>query len=543
MEQSGTSEMDLTILYGSQTGNAEYLAYGISEQAAKTGLTVELIPLNDALQEGNLAWKRLLLVTSTHDNGHMPDNADAFWEWLQSCDEGQYRGLPYAVLAIGDSMYDDFCKAGQDFDQRLSALGAVPILDRIDCDVDFDMTSTGWVKKLLETAPTVEAWVPHQEVTVDPDSQYGSAPEQWYEARVVGFRELTSPDSDKRVAHLDLAFDEEFPYLPGDSIDIRPMNDMRLVTEWLESFPSVEQVRVGDETLPFEQALRERLELRLPHIGLIGSLLETTRSSEFADRLRDMLDLGDRRAADAALRGYDVLDIVRGFRVGESELQRVIDLLRPLQARSYSIASSPRAGARALSLTVSMIAYDFEGREHRGAGTAFLESAATTGERVPVRRVAAHDFGLTESGAPLIMIGPGVGVAPFIGFLEHLELTGAENDAWLFFGDRRREHDWLYRDRLETWLDSGVLDRLSLAFSRDRPEKHYVQHEILAAAVDIREWLERGAHICICGDKDRMAHDVEEALVTVLAGGEDEAAGRARLDELRAAGRYAKDVY
>jgi sulfite reductase (NADPH) flavoprotein alpha-component len=543
MEQSGTSEVDLTILYGSQTGNAEYLAFGISEQAAKAGLTVELTSLNDALQEGNLAWKRLLLVTATHDNGHMPDNADAFWEWLQSCDEGQYRDLPYAVLAIGDSMYDDFCKAGQDFDRRFAALGAVPMLDRVDCDVDFDMTSTSWVKKLLETVPTVEPWTPHREVAVDPESQYGSAPEKWYEARVVGFRELTSPDSDKRVTHLDLAFDEEFPYDPGDSIDIRPMNDERLVSEWLASFPNTQQVRVGDETLPFVQALTERLELRLPHIGLINSLLETTRSSEFADRLRDMLDLGDRRAADAALRGYDVLDILRGFRVGEGELQRVIDMLRPLQARSYSIASSPRTDDRALSLTVSMIVYEFEGREHRGAGTAFLESTALNNGRVSVRRVAAHDFCLAENDAPIIMIGPGVGVAPFIGFLEHLELTGAKNDTWLFFGDRRRECDWLYRGRLEAWLESGVLDRLSLAFSRDQSEKHYVQHEIRAAAADIREWVQRGAGIYICGDKDRMAHDVEEALVEVLAdhGGADE--GRAKLDELRAAGLYAKDVY
>lgn len=538
------SSTELTILYGSQTGNAEFLAYNISESAKASGLSVELMTLNDALQQNNLDWQRLLVVTATHDNGHMPDNADGFWKWLGSCEEGQFAGLPYAVLAIGDSMYDDFCKAGIDFDTRFQKLGAQKILDRIDCDVDYDMTSVSWVKKFLETVPTIPAW---NAIAIDnsrgSSADFVSSQEEWHDATVIGSRMLTSESSNKNVMHFDIALDESFTYLPGDSVDIAIHNNPALVQEWLAHFPDVNEITYRDDQLEFAQALERHLELRLPHIGLIQELLTRAPVNPKVRQIRELIESGSREATDQWLWGKDVLDVLTLFEIESATLPSIIDSLRPLQPRSYSIASSPTVTPGRLSLTVSLIAYEQNGRSHQGAGTSYLAHLAATGSKCSVRREVAHEFRLPETSVPVIMIGPGVGIAPFIGFLQELSTRDNKPKTWLFFGDQHRKSDWLYREELEAWHEEGVLTRLNLAFSRDQAEKHYVQHDLLAESEELLKWIDQGAHVYICGDKNHMAHDVEQAIITILSAGDDEAIGKTRLDDLKQAGRYAKDVY
>lgn len=536
---------DLTILYGSQTGNAEYLAYQVSEKAQAAGLTTDLLTLNDALQTNLLTWNRLLVVTSTHDNGHMPDNAAAFWEWLSAQPGEPYQGLPYAVLTIGDSMYDDFCKAGHDLDQKLAELGGERLRECVDHDVDYDMTSGGWVSRFLEAAAAAAPWSPaHEvEVTADAAADFAVAPELWFPAHVRQMQVLSGDGSAKRVLHLELALNSDFEYLPGDSVEMMPRNGPALVSEWQAAFPKVSTVVMADESIPFATALREKFELRLPHIGLVNALAELAVGSSAAQAARELMTSGDRDAMDAWLWGRDVLDIVREFSLAGSSIEPILGAMRPLQPRSYSIASTPRTNPRALSLTVSAVRYERDGREHHGAGTAFLESCAESGDEFEVRRVPAHEFRLPDGDAPLIMIGPGVGVAPFIGFLSELEQRGGATHSWLFFGDQHRASDFIYEERLNDWLDSGVLSRLSLAFSRDQIEKRYVQHELLAQAAAIIEWVDRGAHLYICGDKNRMAHDVEAALSSLLDSPERSASGACSLDDLKTQGRYAKDVY
>lgn len=537
------SEADLTILYGSQTGNAEFLAFNISESATKAGLSAELLTLNDALQEGNLSWQRLLIVTSTHDNGHMPDNADAFWQWLQSLDDRSYAGLPYAVLAIGDSMYEDFCKTGQDFSGELERLGAVSMIDRIECDVDYDMTAAPWIKQFLAILPNSAPWKPLETLEVEADAagQFLSAPEEWHSAQVTKVRTLTSPQSEKRVLHFDLEVPSGFTYLPGDSVDVMPENSPHLVDEWLAAFPGTSTVRLGEDTVSFREALTSKLELRLPNIGLINALTTRIPSSEAADRIKNLLDSGDRSEIDTWLWGRDVLDVVTELGFTGIDAQSIIDVMRPIQHRSYSIASSPTPDPSRLSLTVSAISYDAGGRSHLGTGTHYLEKMV--GESIQIRRVVAHSFRLPDDDSAVIMIGPGVGIAPFIGFLQELEARHATNKTWLFFGSQHRASEWLYEREMRTWQESGVLTELDLAFSRDQAEKHYVQHDIRARAQLLRKWVSDGAHIYICGDKNRMAHDVEESLREVLSNGRNENSETDVLDELRASGRYAKDVY
>lgn len=541
------SDAELTILYGSQTGNAEFLAYNICENAKKVGINAELLTLNDALSEGNLAWQRLLVVTSTHDNGHMPENADAFWVWLTSLEGQQYAGLPYAVLTIGDSMYDDFCKAGQDFDEEFARRGASPMLDRMECDVDFDMTATPWIKKFLAAVPETTPWspAPSEQIDTEAAGEFVAQAEEWHSAHIVALRALTAPASDKSAFHLTLDLPESFSYLPGDSLDTRPLNNQVLVEEWLNAFPEVESVTVGGESLPLRDALRSRLELRIPHVGLVNALLTRAAASEHTEHTRRMLAEGDRQEIDAWLWGRDVLDVVQEFGLGGSDLQAVVDAMRPLQFRSYSIASSPQVHNTQVGLTISSVEYAANGRAHFGTGSSHLE--ALVGSQVSVRRVPARSFRLPEIPvAPVIMIGPGVGVAPFIGFLEDIEARGTARDTWLFFGDQHRASNWLYETEMTNWLSSGVLTKLNLAFSRDQEAKHYVQHELLTHAAEIREWVGRGAHIYICGDKNHMAHDVEETLIQILGDDDPDSnrdVGVAALEALRAAERYVKDVY
>lgn len=540
-----SSDFELTILYGSQTGNAEFLAYNISESAKASGISVELHSLNDALAQGVTSWQRLLIVTSTHDNGHMPDNANGFWEWLKTCPEKYFDGLPFAVLAIGDSMYDDFCKAGKDFDQKLQDLGATSIIERIDCDVDFDMTSEKWIRTFLEMVPGIPAWNPsdfNSDVGIHA-ADFIESVEDWHKAKIINSRRLTSQESQKNVVHLDIELSGDFTYIPGDSIDIEIENNSDLITQWQQAFPAVAEISFRGEKFPFEEALRSKLELRLPQPSLLHDLMAVAKESPAKSEVEAMLEIGDRQTIDKWLWGKDVLEIVNMLCLTPTDLPAIINSLRPLQLRSYSIASSPKAKANHLSLTVSVVAYDKDGRRHFGAATKFLEDSSVSGRTIRIRRLPTHEFALPTDTSPVIMIGPGVGVAPFVGFLQHLETERATNRSWLFFGDQHRKTDSLYQEELDAWLEAGVLTRLNRAFSRDQAEKHYVQDDLLSHADDIRTWVEEGAYIYVCGDKNRMAHDVENALISILSAGNDSVSGRERLELLKDSGRYAKDVY
>lgn len=539
MVASDTAE--LTILFGSQTGNAEYLAFQIHGKAEKAGNNVQLASLEDWLHSGDRQLQRLLVVTSTHDNGHMPDNAAEFWDWLQQLPSGAFEGLPYAVLSIGDSMYEDFCKAGHDIDERLEALGAVRIVESIDCDIDFEFSAERWAKPAVQQLLDAQPW--DGAVAADPDNAdqtVGDKPassDRNRTARVVATEHLSKPGSAKYVAHYELAFDEPFAYAPGDSLSVFPKNSDRLVSQWIEAYG--EQVVDGR---PLREILAHDVELRLPHPGLIVGLSRLQPDNQSVSEIIDLIQSGSRERLDAWLWGRDVLDVITDLGCQGVPVAEVLAELRPLQHRDYSISSSPLRDDGRLHITVAGVQYERGRGEHQGTATEFLRERSEDGAPFEVRRVPAHEFTLPADDQPVIMIGPGVGVAPFRAFLRHRDATGASGRNWLFFGDQHRAYDWLYEDEFEGLAKRGVLHKLDVAFSRDQAEKLYVQHVMLAHADELRSWVEDGAYIFVCGDKTRMAADVDRALVDILGEG-DSSSGEKRVAALKAAGRYVKDVY
>jgi sulfite reductase (NADPH) flavoprotein alpha-component len=547
MTASDTAE--LTILFGSQTGNAEYLAHQIHTKANKDGHNVAVSSLEDWLHAENHSLRRLLVVTSTHDNGHMPDNAAEFWEWLASLAPAALEGLPYAVLSIGDSMYEDFCKAGHDIDQRLATLGAVRVIDGIDCDIDFEFSAGKWASDAVTALLASPAWAadtPDAKPDANGRAQDGGfhTADPLRATRVVASRRLSLPGSSKQVVHYELAFDDgPFDYAPGDSISVFVANPDALVDEWVAAFGNPSLTEQGT-TRTLRDILTHDVELRLPHPGLVVGLGRRRPDSAPIRQITELIQSGNRDQLDAWLWGRDVLDVLTELQCVDLPIGDILAELRPLQHRDYSIASSPLADAGRVHLTVGGVEYTSGRGMQRGAATAFLDARAHDGKTFPTRRLPAHEFQLPASDVPIIMVGPGVGVAPFRAFLRERDASAATGRSWLFFGDQHRNTDFLYEAEFTEFADSGRLTHLSLAFSRDQPTKHYVQHEMLAEGDRIRSWIADGACVFVCGDKARMAPDVDQALEAIL---NDEditgASGRAALAELKAAGRYVKDVY
>lgn len=540
----------LTVLYGSQTGNAEFLASGITNKANAQGYTAEMVSLDSVTPAQAARKDRLLIVTATHDNGHMPDNAQPFWEALTAADPSTFADVPYAVLAIGDSMYEDFCKAGADLDRRLTELGGSRILNRMDCDVDYDFTSGPWVKNLLETFKTVSPNPRSRDADVLPDTSTNDEKQGQLSrkepdtAKVVQARRLSPPASDKEVWHYELEVEGDTRnYRPGDSLAVVPVNAPELVDDLLGILRLSGEEMFDGYDKPVRAVLSDDLELRLPHFGLVARLAEGLAPTH---PVRQLVDSGDRYALEDWLWGRDVLDVLGETQGQAADAREFIALLRPIQHRAYSISSSPLSDGNCVHLTVSSVRYEAAGRRHVGACSGYLNSAAQSGGAVKVFPLPARDFHMpSDSAADVIMIGPGVGLAPFRGFLRERDTDRAAGRNWLFFGDRHREPSWLYQGEIEELRDRGVLTHLSLAFSRDQEEKVYVQDRIHENGAELFAWLSAGAFVYVCGDKRRMAPDIDRALVSLVHehGGMTEEAADGFIQRLKEEGRYVKDVY
>lgn len=544
----------LLVIFGSQTGTAEGLARRMASEASRRGFKPRVL---EAAAAVTLDWSKesqVLIVTSTYGDGDMPDNARVFWDWLQTDAAKTVAHVRYAVLALGDRNYEHFCAAGQKLDARLEALGAARIYDRADCDVDYESTANLWLEGALQalggagaagsTVTEITGLTPANSPVAPRAAADGYSRTNPFPARVMTNRKLTGEGSAKEVRHFEISLENSgLTYEAGDALGVWPTNCPTLVGELLEALQ-----RDGEEAVPkpgggevsLRKALTNFYDITKPsrdllqeiagHNAVLRELLEPNRKAELHDWLR----------------GREVIDLLLaspGIRFAPAGL---VLLLKPLTPRLYSISSSPKAHAGQVHLTASIVRYDSHARGRKGVCSTFLADRSGGVVTVPVFVQSAHSFRLPANGdTPIIMLGPGTGVAPFRAFLHERRAAGAPGRNWLFFGEQKSATDFYYRDELEEMQRSGLLTKLSTAFSRDQSGKVYVQNRMLEEAATLWSWLQAGAHFYVCGDALRMARDVDAALHRVIetAGGRNPAEAQAFVNQLRTEKRYQRDVY
>ncbi|MBS7456323.1 assimilatory sulfite reductase (NADPH) flavoprotein subunit [Coralloluteibacterium stylophorae] len=540
----------LTIVHGSQTGNARREAERLAAAAEAAGLAVRVLAAG-AYPQRELAKERLLyVVISTQGEGDPPDDAVALLEFLGSRRAPKLPELHYAVLGLGDSSYPQFCAIGDRLDARLAELGARRVLPAAQADLDIETVAGPWRERVLAEARALLAR-PAAGGTVTPLRvvPHVPAPAGPVEAEVVanqplsgrGLRGVHAP-ADKDVRHIELLLDGAgLAYEPGDALAVHAPNDAAAAAAVLAAtgLDADAEVVLGDARLPLREALRTARELGRPARPFLAAHAARAGAGE----LTAMLE-GD-GAGDLALllASHRVVDVLRRW-PARWEAQALVEALRPLAPRSYSIASSRRRVGDEAHLLVDVLRYDAFGEARTGTASGFLAGLAD-GDRVPVRLEPNPRFRLPADGSrDIVMIGPGTGVAPFRGFVQERAETGASGRNWLLFGARHFHSDFHYQLEWQQALRERALHRLDLAFSRDQAEKVYVQDRLREHGRTLVEWIDGGAHLYVCGAV-AMGRDVHAALVEILAThtGADPEDAAATLAALQAEGRYSRDVY
>ena len=528
----------LTILFATESGNSEALALGAKRDAAKLGFAARVLDAADATPAALKAAGNLLVIASTWGEGDAPQRAASFTGALMADDAPRLEGLRYAVLALGDRAYAQFCETGRSIDLRLEALGAVRAAPRVECDLDYETVAAGWLATTLAElrGPDTKGGPDNDSVIhVDFGAPAAGAVSKAnpFEAEITELVNLNGSRSSKQTFHLELNLGASgLTYQPGDALGIVPRNDPRLVEQVMQA-----------AGLADDDGLREALATRHDLNTLTGHLIGSLADAAGHAGLRTLAD--DKDALSAYLPGRHVIDLLHDHpvRVSADQLKAV---LRPLAPRLYSIASSQRLTEDEAHVLVGAVRYATHGRDRAGVASTWLADRRRVGDTLPVYVKPNQHFRLpADPATPLIMIGPGTGVAPFRAFLQDRDATEAGGRTWLFCGDRNYTHDFLYQLEWQDYLARGVLSRLDAAFSRDQDAKRYVQHAMLERGGELYAWLQDGARIYVCGDQSSMARDVNAALTTILAthGKLSPERAEAELQSLKAQGRYLLDVY
>jgi sulfite reductase (NADPH) flavoprotein alpha-component len=536
----------LSIVYGSQTGNAKRVAAQLASRSEAAGLPVRLLRA-DAYPQRELAQERhLLLVISTQGDGEPPDDARGLFEFITGKRAPKLPALQFAVLGLGDSSYPQFCTIGRRLDARLAELGATRFSAFGEADVEIEAVATPWteqaldrVRELLKQVGTPARATPLHAVP----SRSAYSREEPFAATVLANQRIVGRDSGRDVRHVELSLEGSgLHYQPGDALGVWPRNPPALVGQWLEvlQLDGAQEVAHQGRTLPLRQWLDREREITRLHRGFIAALA----AAGGHDALARLLQPEQSTQLAAMLADDQPIDLLRRY-PATWRPEALLAALRPLAPRLYSIASSPKAVGEEVHLTVAVVAYEAHGSAHWGAASSLLATTAEDG-RLPVFIEPNERFRLpADDSRDIIMIGPGTGVAPFRAFVQERRESGAAGRNWLFFGNRHFASDFLYQVEWQQALQDGSLHRLDLAFSRDSEQKTYVQQRLRERGAELHAWLEGGAHIYVCGDSKHMARDVHTALVDVIAahGGHSPEAAQAWLGELLQQGRYARDVY
>lgn len=540
---------EVTVLYGSQTGNSSGLSKKLAKKLEEQGLQVTLSSMGDFKPNGLKKIENLLIVVSTHGEGEPPDNAIPLHEFLNSKRAPKLDGLKYSVLALGDTSYEFFCQTGKDFDQRLQELGGTPIVPRVDCDVDFDEAAAEWMNDVLaslSSTPATAGTLSSEAVVAavsGVESEYNRT--NPFKAEVLENLNLNGRGSDRETRHIELSLEgSNLDYEPGDSLGVFPENHPRLVDELIAAmgWNADERVTVsksGEQVSVYEALLRY-FEITAVTKPVVQELAKLSPDSGLADLLANEAEFRN------VMNSCDLLDLVQDYNLKGIPAGEFVAVLRKIPARLYSIASSSKSFPDEVHLTVRTVRYEARGRERYGVCSVHLAERIEAGDSLPVYIQHNPNFKLPENpDAPIIMIGPGTGVAPFRSFLGEREETGAQGKTWLFYGDQHFLTDFLYQTEWQRWLKDGVLTKMDVAFSRDTEHKVYVQHRMLENSKELYQWLQEGAVIYVCGDEKKMAHDVHGALATILEqeGGLTSEQASEYLTRLQQEKRYQRDVY
>lgn len=540
------SALKLTVLYGTESGNCEKLADATVKEAKKRGFKAALKNMADSTPADLAKLENLLVIVSTWGDGDAPESAVAFHKQLMT-EKLAVPKLRFSICALGDTSYAKFCQTGKDFDERLTEFGASRIFPRQDCDVDFEAAFQGWLNGALDsfspgtsgTETVVTSSVPAPEAPAF--SKKNPFPSELLERAL-----LNGEGTAKETWHYELSLEGSgLNYQPGDALAVIAQNSPDMVAGILKAakLTGTETVEIkdrGGKTLA--EALREDLDITGLSRPVLTKLQVLTGSTKLAELLAE--DAKDK--LKDYLWGRWIEDAITDFAGKELTAHELVSIFRKLPPRLYSIASSPLAHPDEVHLTIASVRYEAHDRERKGVASTYLADLVKPGDAVSVYTHENKNFRLPASAeTPIIMVGPGTGVAPFRSFVEHRAALGAAGKSWLFFGDQRYSFDFLYQLEWQDHLKSGALTKLDVAFSRDQPEKVYVQDRMLERASEIYAWLEEGANFYVCGDASRMAHDVHEALIVIIEkqGGKTREAAEAYVDELKKFKRYQRDVY
>lgn len=541
---SGPS-VPVTVLYGSQTGTAEGLAKKLLKTLKKGNFAPEVHDMGTYDRARLATEKNLLIITSTYGDGEPPDSAAELHAWLMNGSAPKLEGVSYSVLALGDSSYPDFCKCGIEFDNRLAELGASRIHPRVDVDVDPDGPYATWSSGILATLAPSGAGIPAGQQESADAAETGYSKSNPFPSPVVDNYNLNGP-GEKQTNHVALSLDgSDLAYEVGDALGVYPLNPSDVVDEIINNLPfkagSVPAPDGGDEV-----SLREAL-IRYYDIGSLNkSIIQKWQAKSGSPFLRSLVEADDKKAYDNFCWGRDLIDLVIDHPADFTDGEEFVSILKKLQPRLYSIASSPKAHPGEVHLCVGIVRYNTFGRKRGGICSTFLADRMSGDEKPRVYVHGNNAFRLPADGATdVIMCGPGTGIAPFRAFLEERKATSAKGRNWLFFGNPHSATDYLYKEEIEAWQADSTLSKLDLAWSRDQKEKIYVQQLMVKNGAELWAWLSGGAAFYVCGDASRMAKDVDQALHTVAEqhgklSPEDAAAF---ISQLKKEKRYLRDVY
>lgn len=536
----------ITLISASQTGNARRVAEALRDDLLAAKLNVKLVNAGDYKFKQIAAEKLLVVVTSTQGEGEPPEEAVALHKFLFSKKAPKLDGTAFAVFGLGDTSYEFFCQSGKDFDSKLAELGAERLLDRVDADVEYQTAAAEWRARVVEVlkarAPVAE---PAQLATSGAVNDIHTSPytkEAPLSATLSVNQKITGRDSEKDVRHIEIDLgDSGLRYQPGDALGVWYQNDPQLVKELVELLwlKGDEPVTVDGKTLPLAEALEWHFELTVNTATIVENYATLTRSESLLPLVGDKAQLQHYAAATP------IVDMVR-FSPAQLDAEALIGLLRPLTPRLYSIASSQAEVESEVHVTVGVVRYEIEGRARAGGASSFLADRVEEDGEVRVFIEHNDNFRLPANPeTPVIMIGPGTGIAPFRAFMQQRAADGAQGKNWLFFGNPHFTEDFLYQVEWQSYVKEGLLTRIDLAWSRDQQQKVYVQDKLREQGAELWRWINDGAHIYVCGDANRMAKDVEHTLLEVIAeyGAMDAEAADEFLSELRVERRYQRDVY